>query len=357
MDSVKIYVECNKKDYLAYYLSRITNRLFKKVGLGFYLFFFIVLAAAMIMVSGIDTFAIEVKFIIVFSNVFFWLMVFLLQFWSPYTLHRRSYLKNPLSESLWSMDESNIHISNNMTRHTLLWGDLCKILEFRSCFAVHIAPALYYIIPRRCFNNQEQLDAFINLINFKVDKKKIKLRNYKLKSDTMAQESEVTGSIDIVEKMEENHCLFELNCKLTKKESFKFIFAIFYSKPINIILTILGILALYRYFELIEHNIIFYLIFGVLYTILFPVLFLIIAHNSSKKPPAQYKFYEDYIISTDPSYTFRVNWADLVSFKETKTDFHLKNNTYAIMIPKRIFENQPDTLQKLRDLINLHTKK
>ncbi len=355
MDSVRIYVECNKKDYFAYYLSRITNNLFKKIGLGFYLFFFIVLTAATIMVLGIDTFAIENKLFIVFINVFFWLMVFLLHFWSPYTLYKRNYFINPLSESLWCMDESNIHISNNMTRHTLLWEDIYKILEFKSCFVVHTTPALYYIIPRRCFNNQEQLDAFVNLINLKVGKKRIKLKNYK---NQLTQKSQVTSNFDIFEESQENDCLFELNYKLTKKETVKFIFTVSYSKPIYIILTVLGVLALYRYFQLIELNIIFLLVFGVMFAIIIPTLLLILAHNSYKKGlPVQFKFYEDYIISTHPSYTFRVNWADLVRLKETKTDFHLKNNTYAIMIPKRIFENQPDALQKMRVLINQHTKK
>ncbi|MGI6084267.1 MAG: YcxB family protein [Acetivibrionales bacterium] len=354
MDSIKIFVDCNKKDYYSYYLSKITTGLFKKISLVLLLLFLILLIVAAITVIGFYTLTIESKLFIAFTNVFFLLIVFLFISFN-YIIRKYFYLKNSLSKSLWSIEESKIDISNNMTHHTLLWNDIRKISEYKSCFVFHISPVVYYIIPMRCFNSQEQLDAFINLINHRVQKKE--LRNYDLKNVTIVPKAEATSSFDIVEKKEEGRCILELNFELSRIEYLKFIFKIFYSKPIGIILTTLGVLALYRYFQLIEYNIVFLLIFGVTFTIFFPAFILILVQiMPEKRLQLQYKYYEDYILSAGSSYMFRIKWADLAKFKETKTCFQLNSNIYAITIPKRVFENQPDKLQKFRSLIMEHIK-
>lgn len=161
-----------------------------------------------------------------------------------------------------------------------------------------------------------------------------------------------SGEKDILEEKRENECILVLDFELSIKEYLKFFFRNYFSNPVILIVTILGILALYRYFQLLEYNIVFYLIFGLTFTIVIPIFIIANVKNILKKVnPFHYEFYENYIITTNSSHTTSTNWTDLTKIKESKTVIRLFNNLNIIVIPKRVLESQPESLQKLRKFL------
>ena len=137
---------------------------------------------------------------------------------------------------------------------SLLWEEIYKIEELKPCFLIYYSPVKINVIPRRCFISQEQLDEFLNILRNNVSKKKLKLKNYKLKKSlpdfgeviktdeiTHAQENEWT---DEGEKPE-----ITIKYELLKKDLLRINFKMYYSKPADIILTLLGVFLLYLYFS------------------------------------------------------------------------------------------------------------
>ncbi|MGI6084148.1 MAG: YcxB family protein [Acetivibrionales bacterium] len=166
------------------------------------------------------------------------------------------------------------------------------------------------------------------------------------------------GGKDITEEKRKNGCIYVLDFELSIKEYLKFFFRNYFSNPAIIIVTILGVLALYRYFQLLEHNIMFYLMFGLTFTFVIPVFIVANVKNILKKVnPFHYEFYENHILTTNSSCTTSTNWGDFTKIKETKTEIRLINKSNIIVIPKRIFESNPENLRGLKKIIEQFIKK
>lgn len=64
--------------------------------------------------------------------------------------------------------------------HTnISWDKVSKILELKPGFLIQFTRAYYYIIPKRCFKDSEELNEFLDFIYLVLDRKKLKLEKYK----------------------------------------------------------------------------------------------------------------------------------------------------------------------------------
>lgn len=259
-----------------------------------------------------------------------------------------------------SEDRMDIYSENGS--FSLQWNDVYKVQELKPCIIIQSSPGKIFIIPRRCFCNQEQLDLFINILDSKVDKKKTKLKRYKLRNSMPDY-----GEIKVYEntnkamelKDEQGEPIIELQFSLSKNEYIAMNFWLYYTKPVGLIITVIGIILMVssiRMFSLSEVNSITPLLMGIAFTFLMPVM---LYSNSIKRfkrdaalqKPYTYKFYEDCFVVEHPSGTSRIRFGDLVKVTEIKTAvLFFVTTQIAHIIPKRVLKGREYEFKTLKDL-------
>ena len=258
--------------------------------------------------------------------------------------------------------EDRLEICSENGSFSLQWNDIYKVQELKPCIIIQSSPGKMFIIPRRCFCSQEQLELFISTLDSKVDKKKTKLKRYRLRNSMPDY-----GEIKVYENTsqaaelqnEQGEPIVEIQFLLTKNEYKAINFRLYYTKPTGLIITAIGIILMVsaiRTLSLHQVNSIPPLLIGIIFTFLMPVM---LYSNSIKryekdvalKKPYIYKFYEDYFIVEHPSGTSKIRFCDLVSVTEINTAFLFYVTTQiAHIIPKRVLEGREYELKTLKDL-------
>jgi membrane protein YdbS with pleckstrin-like domain len=293
----------------------------------------------------------------------------LLPAFSTYLILRSSFKKSRLLGTLqcYRLFEDRLEIHSENGSFSLLWNEVYKVQEFKPCFVIQSAPGKFFLVPRRCFESQEPLDLFVNTLNSKIDKKKIKLKRYRLRNSRPDYEEKKFNE-DIAGQTAESanergEPVIEVRFSLFKKDYVAMNFRLYYTRPAGLIFTAIGILlialsirnlSLYSIDELIP---IAPLLIGVIFTLVMP---LTLYSNSVKRyekdaalqKPYIYKFYEGYFVVEHPTGMNRIQLSDLVKVTEIKTAILLFVTTQiAHIIPKRIFEGREEELKALRDLL------
>lgn len=253
---------------------------------------------------------------------------------------------------------------------SISWAEINKIEESKHCFTIHTSPNKTFILPKRCFNNIEQLDIFKNLIADKIDNRNLKLKKYKVQNfspdyvDTKAFESNVEEN-----KSDTLPSLFEFRGILTKSELIKTNLRLYYTNPAGTIMTALGLFFIYSgaksFINSSDYSLtysssinLFPFIFGFIFTIMMPFN---IYRNTSKQFKKNsdvnniniYRFYSDYFTVNHPKLNLRIAWNELSKIVNTKSSyiFFTTNKTLCV-IPKRLFEDKQSELQILKDIIS-----
>ena len=265
--------------------------------------------------------------------------------------------------------EDRLEICSEIGSFCLPWNDIFRVYEIKPCFVIQPAPGKIFLIPRRCFNSQEQLDLFINTVESRVDKKRIKLKRYRLRNSKpdygeIKYQENISQTADI--KNENGNPIIEVQVSLSKNEYLAMNFRLYYTKPAGLIITAFGVLLIFssiRSFFLITANSLIPFVLGVTFTLVMPLmLYSNVVKRYQKdvvlKKPYTYKFYEDYFVVEHPSGTNRIRFCDLVKVTEIKTTILLYVTTQlAHIVPKRIFDGREEELKALRDLLKRNVTK
>ncbi|MFZ5987947.1 MAG: YcxB family protein [Bacillota bacterium] len=361
----KILIKYTLKDIRAMSFARSYSGIFNKI-LLFWLGFLILVCIAFVPIIVVAS-AEDPEFLFILPllalAILFFSGIFLLPGTMAYLIQRNNYKKSKLLGELqcYEFNEEAVRISSSSGSFSLIWNDIFKVQELKPGFLIYSSPVKVFIIPRRCFTSQEQLDKFRSVLSSRVDKKKLKLKRYHI-----GKNSPDFGEVlytDPVEKTCEHHeddLLLELNFSLIRKDILSTNFKLYYTSPGGLIITGIGVLSLYGYVRCLltlGYNLFPILPLGVLFTFFVPFLIYINSSKQFKEDTAlqksfTYKFYNDEYIVEHPSGINRIRWSDLVKAKETKTAFLLYISTQMIhVIPKRVFEQNKEGLNTLGKVI------
>lgn len=259
--------------------------------------------------------------------------------------------------------DDRLEIISETGSFTLWWRDVYSIRELRPCFVIQPSPGKIHLVPRRCFESQEQLDLFMNIIESGVGKRKIKLKGYKLKNSSPdhgeIKTSECTDQTAEI-KNEQGEPILEVQCSILRDEYVGLNFRLYYTKPAGLLVTAIGVLFIYSSIRNLSFNPMssfVALALGVTFIFFIPLklYFSIIKryeNDAAIRKPYIIEFYDEYFVVGHPDGANKILYSDLVRVIEKKTAIMLfvTINT-AHIVPKRAFEGREDELKALRDLL------
>lgn len=284
-----------------------------------------------------------------------------------YLVHRSSYNKSKLAKELQSycFFDDRLEISSESGKFILSWKDVYRIQEYRPCFAIQSAPGKTFLIPRRCFESQEHLDVFLNIMRSQSNVTRLRLKGYRLKNsnpdygEILCKESYGQA---VESENEQGEPVLQIEFSLQLSDYLRFSFRHYYTKPKGLILTAIGVLllaALIRGLILGIGVLFFPLVFGILLTVLMPLMIYYNSIKAYKKDAAIqesyiFMFFEHYFILRHIKGVSRIKYTDLLRVTERKTAIFLYlSNELAYIIPKGAFDSEEDKLIALRDLLKL----
>lgn len=415
-ESLSINVRLTLKDLKTFSLARINSGIHIVRLILCILITFMMLTGIVITALSFDD--AELKQITIITAavilVMSWLF-YLLPMLSLYIRMRTSFVKSKLLQVLicYKVFADRLEIWSENERVALQWNEIYAIQEFKPCFAIQSAPGMIFLIPRRCFASQGQLDIFINFLESAGNKKKIKLKKYRLK-DSMPDEGKIihqddeakdrdigaadgdfadeargvwtggqdietedrdSGTKDQITEIEDRDAaapqsaesederekpVLEVEYELLKNEYMELNYRLYYTKPGGLIITVFG-LALtalsIRGFLLGTGYPWVPLALG-LFLVLYPPLIILTGGNRhyignvALRKPRTLKFHNDHFVVVHPAGTSNIKFGDLVKVTETKSAVLLYVTDRLVhIIPKRVFEGREDGLKALRDLL------
>ncbi|MFL0268702.1 YcxB family protein [Candidatus Clostridium radicumherbarum] len=298
--------------------------------------------------------------IVIIMFVAFTHLPFYLQYYTlKKSMKKNNFLKDPLC---FEFEEDKLIISSSKGNNSVLWKDIYKVLELKPCFVIYTSPVKYFIIPRRCLADSEQLGLVFNTLTHNIDKKKLKLKHYPL--EKVSQEEPEYSSFETINDASislEQTPLLQLQVSFTKEEYIAINYKLYYTSPTVIIMAAIGILLIISYIIApISNgsNALIRLFIGLFLAIILPIMLYFklvksFEKDASFKQEYTYSIYEDCYIIQNESTEHRVLWSDLVKAKELKTAFLLYETEYiAQILPKRIFKEDEVKMNILRDRIN-----
>jgi hypothetical protein len=149
--------------------------------------------------------------------------------WRKYLTQRYNFQKSKLlsNPQCFEFQDEGIKITSPIANSTIYRSDIFKIKELKPCFIIFISPLKYTLIPRRCFCAQEELILFRHLITQKMDKKKYKLKKYRLGKAAPDNEQSIPFQPPNSSTVEpEGSPLLKVNIHLTKKEHLNFLMTV-----------------------------------------------------------------------------------------------------------------------------------
>ena len=372
--SVRLYIKYTLKDIRDFCFAKTFEGILKKILL---IPFIMLLAMVAVFIPiSLFLFSRDPELLLIFiPKLLFAVLICGLAVSIPYlSLYlniKRDFKKSGALQTMRIVEVSkdSLVISAENSNTTITWDELYRIQEFRRCFLIYQSSVKIFILPKRCFVSQEQLEDFRSILKSSVESNKLKLKNYKLMyscPDYCDTEFEVKNSVleKAVEGDSEQKPELLLEVLLEKKEYIKFNFMFFYKKPRGIIIALLGLYllvsSLSNFGQLNNFNRIFSLISGLFFTLFIPlVLFInsIRAYNNdeSLKKPVLYKIYKDHYAAEQSESFSNIEWDKLVKVVNTKDfTFLFITNNLASIIPKRIFKGREDDLLKFEGILREH---
>jgi hypothetical protein len=303
MQGFKMYIKYTMKDIRACIFARVFSGVLMKT--RFFLVLFLALVALFTILGTADLFSGENRILlpIMLASVFFLVAITFLPGILLYLTYMISSKENRLINILQCFDilDDRITITSKSGCFTLLWSDVHKISELKPCFIIYSSSSKAFLIPRRCFENQEQLGLFINILKDHVDIKKLKLKGYRLKKSMpdsekpfdaeLVGESEPAGQFDLVDQnwkeadSSGDNPILELQFSLTERDLLSFNFRVYYTSPTGLIFTGIGALFLFGYIRnLVEYgyNPIGGLLIGLSFVFISPLSILLRIHRQFK---------------------------------------------------------------------------
>ncbi|HPU41084.1 MAG TPA: YcxB family protein [Acetivibrio clariflavus] len=374
--SVKLYIKYTLKDIRDICIEKVYGGILGKIFMAPFIIV-LVIAAVTIPVSLFFLQREPEQLLDFISTLLF--LVFILGFIVNfpfvviYLSYKNDYRKSKLWQSIQCVEVSkeNLVISSEEGSRTMTWDEVDGVLEYRRCFFIHQSSAKIFVLPKRCFVSQEQLEEFRSILSSSLESNKLILKNYKLVHscpDYCDTEFELKSSVleKAAEGDNEQKTELVLEVLLEKKEYIKFNFMFFYKKPIVIIFTLLGLYLLVRgllgfgqlnnFIRIFSFRI-FSLLSGVFLTFSIPLMLLIFSNrvykrDKSMKKSALYKIYKDHYSVERSEGFLNIEWDKLVKIVDTK-DFifiFVTNNVVSI-IPKRIFKGREEDLRKFEGIL------
>lgn len=289
-----------------------------------------------------------------------------------YLVYKRSFMKSKALQGLncleFTREKYTISSADGMT--SLKWEEIYMFQELRNLMILYLSPLKMTIIPKRCFESQEQIDELKDILRKCLPKNKLKLKNYKFErfSPDYGEVEFKNESCTVVEfdgdNVEDNPEL-TLDVSLEKKDLLSTYFILLYKKPAGIIITLVGLCLIILNVKNFEINSpsFFLLVLGITFVFLMPLMLIINsdrAYNNDQliQKTVKYKIYKDYYMVNHPSGMSRTEFANLVKIVETRSAILLFVTTQIChIIPKRIFVGKEEELLKFKEILSEYRKK
>ncbi|RXE60120.1 YcxB family protein [Acetivibrio mesophilus] len=371
MNSIKVNVKYRLKDFRDLYLATRYKGIMGKIGL-IISFFLILIISLLVLITMIyilieheDT---ETILFLIFSIIFalgFFVLFRLAPFLLDYSIRKDKFANDRSLQILNCIEvtEEKITLSTSEGTNTFSWNDIYKVQELRPCFLIYFSPFKLLMIPKRCFASQEHLVDFRGILySSSLNKRKLKLKNYKLKSS-----SPDYGEIELItqpvteyfEVDNEENPEIVIDVTIEKKDLLITNFIVLYKNPIIIIITLLGLLFFISGILNLDSGInLATILLGAFFAFLLPIMLLINVNrmynnDATLKKPFKYSFYTNHYTIDYSAGTNRVECANLEKIVEIKSSFLLYISPKLFhMIPKRVFAGKEDELEKFRQLIH-----
>lgn len=307
--------------------------------------------------------------------------------------NKKNYNKSKLIQNArtYEFTDNKIIVSSSNGISNIEWDTIYKIVELKPCFQIFTSYGIASVLPKRCFNNAEQIKKLISLLYDKVPVQKLKLKNYdnnnivfspetaneayeeeavkpeneisepeseaaKPKSEIAEAESEAVKP----ESEEGTEPLIEINFSFTKQELIEINFRYCYKNPFAIILTFLGVILTCIGLNAFVNGVggsASPIITGILFIIVVPIVVIYSSNktyqsNKVARNTITYKFYKEYFTVDSMSTLNKIKWDELVKIVEFKSSFMFfisKRSFYFIL--KRAFKNKEE-LNLLLDIMN-----
>lgn len=365
----KVSVKLTSRDIKDFNISKSLQGGFSMARLFIAAFFTVMsifLIVLLLIVPPFDDLSINILLIIVAVYLFFMAILF-----SPilisYLANVNVYKKSPILHHLhlYTLTDEGITVSSSYGTYNLKWREINKIQGFKPCFAIFEALGKYYVIPKRCFDNDKHLNNFINIMFSKIDRSKLRFNNSKF--NNFSPELEKVPAIDqntVSEELNESEPFSEIKVLYNKKDLLRINYKIYYTRPPGIIITVIGLLFLLSFTRMLINGyidfsvLIITLFIGLSFSSLIPFSLFINTSRQFKKSdllknPYIYKFYSDCFTVSHPSGSNRIPWGGLVKAIEQKSSILLYQTTQlAHIIPKSAFQDNVEQLNLLKKIIS-----
>ncbi len=257
------------------------------------------------------------------------------------------------------------------------WSTVLDVYETKNFYFIATSKELRLAIPRRCFADQSQMEAFVLLLNNNIEKKRLHMKNYPVgvTAPDFMEEVIPTPPQEIMEEILEKPAigeeLFALRFTPRAKDFYGLVFWQYFTSKIGIQMTIAGLLLLALFFAtayngsfrqgdwmIITLSLVI-LIAGLFCLLFVPIqiVFIIIKGNGKKSiysNEISYQFYKDsFLVGTVPANeVMRVYWKDLVKINESPQAFFLYDaKNIAHIIPKRAFTGEEEKKKRMKALL------
>lgn len=369
-NSIKINVTYTLKDLKAYvyaksYPGTLGRIYYLSLGFIFPILFIIAMLAGSILTN--DTSLLTILLPPTISFAMFSLIVqapFLLNYFTMKSNFNKSKLLNV--PQCFEFEEDKLVLSSSNGTFSVLWKDIFKIKELKPCFVIYTSPVKYFLLPRRCINSANQLELLRNIFKEKIEKRKLKLKKYRLGKISLDKDIEIYNETkQNVQITEEDQSLLQLHFSLTKEELLAVNFRLFYTKPAGIMMTSAGIGLLILYIApsfSSGNDSIIRLILG-LFLLAYPpiIIYTKIKKGFEKDAALQkvftYKIYNDFFIIVSEVNEHKILWSDVIKVTELKSAFMIFATKYiAYVIPKRVFEENKEKIEMFKRILKQQSK-
>jgi hypothetical protein len=198
-EGLSINVRLALKDLRAFSMARINSgihivRLILCILITFLMLTGIVIAALSFSDAELKQITVIMATVILIMAWVFYLLPML----SLYMRLRTSFIKSKLLRVpvCYKVFADRLEIWSENDRVILQWNEIYMVQEFRPCFAIQSVPGMIFLVPKRCFASQAQLDLFINILELAGNKKKIKLKKYRLRDSRPAEDEIAVQATD-----------------------------------------------------------------------------------------------------------------------------------------------------------------
>ena len=334
-------------------------------------------------VSSTKPFDSNFGLLLFFSIIFYLLiisafMVFItfIKYILRFNRNKRAFTQNKLIQKnvSFAFTNSGFKVFSETTNSNIEWDSIYKIVEKKSFVYLYFSPYKVDTIPKRCFLNNEKLQNFFDLVENNIDSRKLKIKRYPLKQNFNEENNEeiIENNLekDPITNDDISNKLFEIEFSHTRNEMLSSTYKMFYSKPVSIIFTTLGLYLIVRSIlnlitgsSSISPQYYYLAIFitsfiGFSLSLLLPILLYIRITKNYKndkllKNSYTYIFYDDFLLVKASNIENKYKWSELYKIKKGKTNFYFYlNKLYVLIIPKRIFDNKEEELKLLNEKIS-----